>query len=179
MVKSPSESLAVRKMHGLRINQLVESGYLWGNWWRLTSGRVWYVGTQLPGRVLAVLCSQAQVFCGNRGSKQRRRRRQRERQKSNRFQQFGKTTTLHVHHAFLYISLQSLYNYDVKMPNFTFCGGREHTTTTFVFFSWTLIKFFRIQIQKKIANIWRIERVGISAITFLKQRDFTFKETFS
>ena len=26
----------------------------------------------------------------------------------------SKTTTLHVHHAFLYISLQSLYNYDVK-----------------------------------------------------------------
>ena len=25
-----------------------------------------------------------------------------------------KTTTLHVHHAFLYISLQSLHNYDVK-----------------------------------------------------------------
>ena len=26
----------------------------------------------------------------------------------------SKTTTLHVHHAFLYISLQSLHNYDVK-----------------------------------------------------------------
>ena len=26
----------------------------------------------------------------------------------------GKTTTLHVHHAFLYISLPSLHNYDVK-----------------------------------------------------------------
>ena len=26
----------------------------------------------------------------------------------------GKTTTLHVHHAFLYISLLSLHNYDVK-----------------------------------------------------------------
>ena len=28
-----------------------------------------------------------------------------------------KTTTLHVHHAFLYISLPSLLDYDVKMPN--------------------------------------------------------------
>ena len=27
-----------------------------------------------------------------------------------------KTTTLHVHHAFLYISLPSLHVYDVKMP---------------------------------------------------------------
>ena len=34
-----------------------------------------------------------------------------------------KTTTLHVHHSFLYISLPSL-------PNFTHCGGREHETVT-------------------------------------------------
>ena len=60
--------------------------------------------------------------------KQRRRRRQRERQKS-------KTTTLHVHHPFLYISLPSLHDYNVKMPNFTSCRGREHKTTTFSFFS--------------------------------------------
>ena len=31
-----------------------------------------------------------------------------------------KTTTLHVHHAFLYISLPSLHDYDVKMPNYKF-----------------------------------------------------------
>ena len=30
----------------------------------------------------------------------------------------SKTTILHVHHAFLYISLPSLHDYDVKMPNF-------------------------------------------------------------
>ena len=29
-----------------------------------------------------------------------------------------KTITLHVHHAFLYISLPSLHHYDVKMPKF-------------------------------------------------------------
>ena len=29
-------------------------------------------------------------------------------------------TTSHVHHTFFYISLPSLHNYDVKMPNFTF-----------------------------------------------------------
>ena len=39
----------------------------------------------------------------------------------------GKTSTLHVHHAFeLYISLPSLHDYDVKLPNFTSYGGREH-----------------------------------------------------
>ena len=47
--------------------------------------------------------------------------------------QIGKTTALHVHHAFLYISLPSLHDYDVKMRNFTFCGGREHKTTFFFF----------------------------------------------
>ena len=32
----------------------------------------------------------------------------------------SKTTTLHVHHAFLFISLLSLHNYYVKWPNFNF-----------------------------------------------------------
>ena len=45
------------------------------------------------------------------------------------------TTTLHVHHAFLYISLPSLHVYNVKVPDFTYCRGREHETTTFLFFS--------------------------------------------
>ena len=45
----------------------------------------------------------------------------------------SKTTTLHVHHAFLYISLPSLHDYDVKMPNFTFYGGRKQATTKFYF----------------------------------------------
>ena len=30
-------------------------------------------------------------------------------------------TSLHVHHAFLYISWSSLQEYNVKVPNFTFC----------------------------------------------------------
>ena len=45
-----------------------------------------------------------------------------------------KTTTLHVHHDFLYISLPSLHDYDVKMPNCKFYGGRKQATTN-VFFS--------------------------------------------
>ena len=35
--------------------------------------------------------------------------------------------------AFLYISWQSLHDYYVKVPKFTFCRGREHKTTTFFF----------------------------------------------
>ena len=44
-----------------------------------------------------------------------------------------KTETLHLHHAFLYISLPSLHNYDVKMPNCKFYGGRKQATTNFFF----------------------------------------------
>ena len=43
----------------------------------------------------------------------------------------GKTTTLLVHHVFLYISLPSLQDYHVKMPNFTFCGGRKQAMAKF------------------------------------------------
>ena len=43
----------------------------------------------------------------------------------------SKTTILHVHHAFLYISLPSLYDYDVKMLNFTMYRGSTHATTKF------------------------------------------------
>ena len=34
-----------------------------------------------------------------------------------------KTTSLHVHHASLYVSLPSLHDYGMKMPNFTFFRG--------------------------------------------------------
>ena len=45
----------------------------------------------------------------------------------------SKTTTLHVHHAFLYISFLFLHDYDVKMPNFAFYGGRKQATTKLYF----------------------------------------------
>ena len=53
----------------------------------------------------------------DRKFKQRRRRRQRQRKQL----QMSKTTTLHVHYAFMYISLPSLHDCDVKIPNFVFC----------------------------------------------------------
>ena len=43
-----------------------------------------------------------------------------------------KTTILHVHRAFLYISLPTLHDYDVKMPNFTFYRGGTQVTTKFL-----------------------------------------------
>ena len=45
----------------------------------------------------------------------------------------SKTTTSHVHHAFLYISFLLLHDYDVKMPNFAVYGGRKQATTKFYF----------------------------------------------
>ena len=100
----------------------------------------------------------------NRELEQRRRRRLQEPQKQKLL--IGKTTTLHVPHAFLYISLPSLRDYVVTMPNFTFCGGRVHKTTTFFFFCWTFIQSFRIQIQKKLLTFDGTERDGKSAIKF-------------
>ena len=41
------------------------------------------------------------------------------------------TTTLHMHHVFLYISLPSPHDYDVKMPNSMFYRGRTQATTKF------------------------------------------------
>ena len=42
-----------------------------------------------------------------------------------------KTTNLHCITLFLYISLPPLHDYDVKMPNCTFYGGRKQATTNF------------------------------------------------
>ena len=45
----------------------------------------------------------------------------------------SKTTTLHMYHTFLYISLPLLHDYDVKMLNFTIYGERKQATTNFPF----------------------------------------------
>ena len=42
-----------------------------------------------------------------------------------------KTTTLRLHHAFLLMSLPSLRDYDVKMPDFTFYRGSTKETAKF------------------------------------------------
>ena len=52
----------------------------------------------------------------------------------------GLTTNCHVHHAFLYIYLLSLHDYNVKVSYFMICWGQRHKITTFFFFSWTLIQ---------------------------------------
>ena len=76
----------------------------------------------------------------------------------------SKTTTLHVHHAFLYISLPSLHDYDEKMPNFTFYGGRKQATMKFSFSFWTRIWFFRNLTPEEFAYIWQSKWVGTVAM---------------
>ena len=60
----------------------------------------------------------------------------------------SKTTTLHVHDAYLYISLQIMHDNDGKMPDFTFYGGRKQATAKFSFSFWTWIRFLGIRLNK-------------------------------
>ena len=70
--------------------------------------------------------------------------------------------TLHVHHAFLYISLPLLHDYDVKKPNLTFPGGREHKTATFFFFSELRYSFYNSTPEENCQHSTEIEQDGIS-----------------
>ena len=79
--------------------------------------------TSTSVRIAIVLPSGSRHLCYKRDLTKTRRRRQQERQKTKVL--MSKTTTLHVHHAFLYISLPSLRNYDVKCPNIKFTWERE------------------------------------------------------
>ena len=85
----------------------------------------------------------------------------------------SKTTTLHVHQACSYIPLPSLHDYDLKVPNFTFCGGRKHKTTIFFFSSWTLMQSFRIHLQQKSATSVTLKLGEIDAVKFETERKFT------
>ena len=58
----------------------------------------------------------------------------------------SKTTILHVHHAFLYISLPSLHDYDVKIPNLTLYRGRTQATAKFPLSFCTWLWFLGIQL---------------------------------
>ena len=91
----------------------------------------------------------------------------------------SKPTTFHVHHAFLYISLPSLPDYNVKVPEFTFCRGREHKTTTFFSFPelwYSPLEF--LSTPKTFANIWRSKRDGISTIKFEAVRIHFLSDVF-
>ena len=60
---------------------------------------------------------------------------------------------------FLYISLSPWHDYNVKLPHFTFCQKREQKTTTFFFFSWTLMQSFRIQLKKNLPTFDKLNEM--------------------
>ena len=68
-----------------------------------------------------------------------------------------------MHHAFLYISLPSLHDYHVKMPNFTFCEGRKQAMTKFILFM-NLDMVDRNSAPEEFACIWQSKWVGIITI---------------
>ena len=108
--------------------------------------------------------------------KQRRRRRQRELQKRNRLRLAKKKKQICTCIT-LFCTLLCRHCTTTTW-NSTCYGGRELKTMTFFFFFWTSIQSFRIQLQKKKANIWRIEQVGIITINF-EERDVTFEVSSS
>ena len=60
----------------------------------------------------------------------------------------SKTTTLQVHHTFLYISLPFLHHYSIVMPNFMFYRECKQTTTKFYF----SLKFGSLHLTKAVGR---------------------------
>ena len=48
-----------------------------------------------------------------------------------------------------FLQLLCTIDYDVKIPHFTFCGGRKHKTTTFFLFSWTSIRNSLLELNSR------------------------------
>ena len=92
----------------------------------------------------------------NRELKQRRRRRQRELQKYNSFV-LAKHQLARTSHVF-YISVQPLNDYDLKLPNFTFCGGVNGTqrlSFSFPELPYTPLEFNSRKIRQHFAKLTR------------------------
>ena len=79
-----------------------------------------------------------------------------------------KTTSLHVHHAFLYISLLLLHGYYVKMPNFMFYQGRKQARTKFSFSFLTWVRSPKKSNSEKFACIRHFQRIAVNATKFEK-----------
>ena len=67
-----------------------------------------------------------------------------------------KTISLHVHHAFLYISLPSLHDYDVKMPN---CNSLNLSAVLKKSTPWKFA--YTCHFQQIGINATKIEKTGI------------------
>ena len=69
-----------------------------------------------------------------------------------------------MHNAFCTFLCPFLYDYDLKMPNFAFYGGRKQTTTKFNFSFSNLDMFLRNSTPGGLAFIWKSKWAGIIAI---------------
>ena len=90
----------------------------------------------------------------------------------------GKTTTLHVHLTFLYISLPFLHDYDVKLPNFTFSGGRIRPRRNFIIFL-NLNVVLRNSTPGGFAYIWQSKWVGIIAMKTERMQVHFWSDVFA
>ena len=90
----------------------------------------------------------------------------------------SKTTTLHMHHVFLYISLQSLHDYDVKMPNSRFV--EDVNKRSWIFLSLFKLEYSPLRSQLK-GNSPSFDIVSELEETrqSLKKRGFVLQVTFS
>ena len=68
-------------------------------------------------------------------------------------------------HTFLYISLPSLHDYNMKMPDVTFYGEHEHKEKTFFSFFWYSALEFNSK-WEKFAKVWQSKRDGMKAIKY-------------
>ena len=94
-----------------------------------------------------------------------RRRRQQERQKSNRFRQAKQQLCTCVTLSCTFLCRRCTTTTWNGLSWHFVEDGKTKRQLSFFFFL-TLMQSFRIQFKKKFANIWRIDRVGISAIKF-------------
>ena len=53
-----------------------------------------------------------------------------------------------MHHASWLISLQWLHDYDIELPNFTFCGEHKQMKMNFCFSFWAWKVFLGIQLRE-------------------------------
>ena len=112
--------------------------------------------TQLPANCL--------FWFPNKKSQQGRRRLQRKRQRRNIFFIFSPNREPVHRLAFLYISLPSPHDFEVKVPNFTFCGGRGGTRQR-LSFSFPQLRYSLLVFNStRFANMSRIKRDALSVI---------------
>ena len=94
-----------------------------------------------------------------------------------------KTTTLHVHHVFLYISLPFLYDFGLKMPNLKFHRGRKQAHDEVLFPLLNLDIFLRNLTPGGFTYIWQSKWVagyiGIVAIKIERTQVHFLSDVFA